>query len=178
MRAVVLAAALALGALPAGAGPWFAHPFGELRAYHGDWLAVCNDLGQGPCRAVQTPLEPGETRVGMARLALERGPDGGMTITLSDLAMPEAGPATPRLFVDGREAALPAGSWAPGEPGLPGVLHSMAITDPALVADLLAQMKAGRWLELRHEGGAVTFSLRGVTAALAAIETQAGKQNR
>ena len=50
--AASLAALLALTPVPLFAQEWFTHRFGELRAYHGDWLAVCSENGAGACRIV------------------------------------------------------------------------------------------------------------------------------
>lgn len=44
---------------------WFMHPYGELRAYHGDWLAVCKD-GEtglaGPSRSSLCRARPASAR--------------------------------------------------------------------------------------------------------------------
>jgi len=165
--------AVALSAAPALAQDWFLHPFGELRAYHGDWLAVCNDAGEGPCRAVQIMLEPGETRVGPARLSLEQAETGRFDVVFHHEAL-MGGVRDPLVLdIDGDLLTLSSGQWAPGEPGRPNVIAAFHIADPALAETLLARMKAGRRLTLRHDAGEARFSLRGVTAALAAIQPQA-----
>jgi hypothetical protein len=79
--------AMAFAAVPSLAQDWFLHPHGELRAYHGDWLAVCEEAGDGPCRAVQIMLEPSETRVGPARLALERREGGRVDVVFHHQAL-------------------------------------------------------------------------------------------
>jgi invasion protein IalB len=172
MRIAVALLAGVLLAAPAAArdGVWFSHRFGELRAYFGDWLAVCANDGMGPCRAVQIVLEGDETRVGPSRLALLRGDDGDYAIAVFDQGMPSAGLAPVAFVFDGVPVTLDAADWQPGEPGFPNALESLAITDPAVTADLLARMRAGNRLTVRYTGGEAAFSLRGVTAALAAIE--------
>lgn len=152
------------------------HPYGELRAYHGDWLAVCNDRGEGPCRAVQIVLDPGETRVGPARLSLEQNASGGLDVVFFHVLL-MAGIADPLILdLDGEEWTLTPDEWSPGEPGLPNVIAAFHLSDPALAGELVQRMKAGRRLVLRHPAGEAVFSLRGVTTALAAIEAQGDKR--
>jgi invasion protein IalB len=165
----------ALAVAPALAQGWFQHPFGELRAYHGDWLAVCDNAGDGPCRAVQIMLEPGETRVGPARLALERHDGGLFAIVFHHHALIEGVPDPLVLSIDGEALTLAPDQWAAGEPGLPNVIAAFHIVDAALAEMLVARMKAGWRLTLSHDAGEARFSLRGLTAALAAIETQAAR---
>jgi invasion protein IalB len=57
------------------------------------------------------------------------------------------------------------------------VIAAFHIADVELAKDLVARMKAGSRLTLRHDAGEAHFSLRGVTAALAAIEAQAASRN-
>ena len=170
MVTAALLMALSIGA--AQAEGWFLHPEGELRAYHGDWLAVCDNGGEGPCRAVQILLEPGETRVGPARLVLEQNGVGGLDIVFHHLALFEGVRDPLVLEVDGDAVTLAPDHWAPGEPGRPNVIAAFHIADPALAEALVTRMKAGWRLTLRHDAGEATFSLRGVTAALAAIAAQ------
>lgn len=118
-------------------------------------------------------LEPGETRVGPTRLALERRDGGRIDIVFHHQAL-FGGVRDPLvLAIDGAALTLAPEQWATGEPGLPNVIAAFHILDPALAETLLARMKAGRRLTLRHDAGEAQFSLRGVTAALAAIEAQA-----
>jgi len=173
LRGSLTGAALMLVAAATQAQDWFLHPHGDLRAYHGDWLAVCDGGGDGPCRAVQTMLEPGETRVGPARLALERQDTGKIDIVFHHLALMEGVRDPITIDIDGAALTLSAGQWAPGEPGRPMVIAAFHIADPALAADLVARMKAGARLTLRHDAGEAQFPLRGVTAALAAIDVRA-----
>ena len=53
---------------------WFVHPFGALRSYHGDWLAVCDKEETGNCRLVNYLLRPGNTFYGF---------DGVLTVGFS-----------------------------------------------------------------------------------------------
>lgn len=172
LRLVAPCVAMALAVAPALAQDWFLHRYGELRAYHGDWLAVCDKAGDGPCRVVQIMLEPGETRVGPARLALEQGDGGRFDIVFHHQAL-FGGVRDPlELVIDGEPLTLAPEQWAAGEPGLPNVIAAFHIADAALAGTLVARTKAGRRLTLRHHAGEAQFSLRGVTAALAAIETR------
>ena len=170
---IVAGVMMAFSAGPALAKDWFLHPYGELRAYHGDWLAVCDEGGAGACRAVQIMLEPGETRVGPARLALERKDAGHFDVVFHHQALIAGVRAPLVLDIDGDALTLSPGQWAPGEPGRPNVIAAFHIADVELAKGLVARMKAGSRLTLRHDAGEAQFSLRGVTAALAAIEAQA-----
>lgn len=178
-RAACLAGALALGLAsqaPAEDGAWFLHPFGEMRAYFGDWLAVCAEAGRGPCRAVQIVLEGEETRVGPARLAVHPRASGGHVLTLYMRGMPEAGRDPVIFAIDGHVLPLAPEDWAPGEPGAPNVMETLTISDPDVTGDLVDRMRAGLRLTVSHGGGGgprggdqAVFSLRGLTAALDAI---------
>lgn len=175
LPAATAALAIVVSVGTARAEGWFLHQFGELRAYHGDWLAVCDNGGEGPCRAVQILLEPGETRVGPARLALARSDTGRFDVIFHHQLLFDGVHDPLVLEIDGAALTLEPGQWAPGEPGLPNVIAAFHIADPALAETLVARMKAGRRLTLRHDAGAAEFSLRGVTAALAAIDAQVAR---
>lgn len=171
LHRVVPGVAMILAAPPTLAQDWFPHPYGELRAYPGDWLAVCDNAGNRPCRTVQIMLEPGETRVGPARLALERRNNGRFDIVFHHEALLGGGVREPLgLVIDGQSLTLAPDQWAAGEPVLPNVFAAFHIVDPAFIGTLVTRMKAGRRLTLRDEAGEAYFALRGVTAALAAIE--------
>ena len=167
-RAACLAGVLALGLAaqaPAEDGAWFLHPFGEMRAYFGDWLAVCAEAGRGPCRAVQIVLEGEETRVGPARLAVHPQASGGHVLTLYMRGMPEAGRDPVIFAIDGHVL-----------PGAPNVMETLTISDPDVTGDLVDRMRAGLRLTVSYGGGGgprggdqTVFSLRGLTAALDAI---------
>jgi len=178
-RAAALAAALAAGPATAATGTdgaWFLHRFGEMRAYFGDWLAVCAEAGRGPCRAVQIRLEGAETRVGPARLAVLPQASGAPVLTLYMRGMPEAGRAPVVFVVDGHILPLAPGDWLPGEPGLPNVRETLTIARPEVASDLVRRMRAGLRLSVSYGGGGgpgggdqTVFPLRGLTAALDAI---------
>ena len=168
--AVTFTLALLFSPTPASAEPWFLHHFGELRAYHGDWLAVCRDRGRGDCRTVQIVLEPDQTFFGQSRLSLKRRADGGYAIDVFDRGMPSEGHGPIVFTFDGVALELKPDQWRKGDSDSVNVSENMAITDPDLSADLVRRMKAGRELVVSYKGGDATFSLRGVTASLGAIE--------
>jgi hypothetical protein len=171
------------GPATAADGVWFLHRFGEMRAYFGDWLVVCADQGRGPCRAVQIALEGDETRVGPARLAIHPEAAGGPALTLFMRGMPETGRDPVVFVIDGHVLPLRQGEWIAGEPGLPNVLETVTVADPAVTEELLRRMRAGLRLTVSYGGGGGPrggdqkgFSLRGLTAALDAIEAREGKE--
>ena len=168
--AIAVTFTLLFSPTPASAEPWFLHHFGELRAYHGDWLAVCRDWGRGDCRTVQLVLEPGQTFFGQSRLSLKRRADGGYAIDVFDRGMPSEGHGPIVFTFDGVALELKPDQWRKGDSDSVNVSENIAITDPELSADLVRRMKAGRELVVSYKGGDATFSLRGVTASLGAIE--------
>ena len=106
MRAILVAAVLAT---PAAAQDWFLHSSGELRAFHGDWLAVCADEGAGACRLVATGVDPGSGAFFDFRLAAHRidnSPD--WAIEVMDRNMPAAELTALTLSFDGEALAIPA----------------------------------------------------------------------
>ncbi|MEC3859705.1 hypothetical protein VK792_00290 [Mesobacterium sp. TK19101] len=177
MNRAGLIAALVLSAAPAFAGDWFQHKFGELRSYHGDWLAVCNDAGAGPCRAVQTAVDPGSAAYFDQRLAVHRidgTPD--WAVELMDRGMPDAIESL-RFTFDGVATDVPSGAWKSGELVYANVAETVTITDPTIAADLVAKMKAGNRLMISYApqgsgDGSAAVSLRGITAAANAIEAR------
>ena len=183
-KAVAVAVALAAGPATAADGTWFLHRFGEMRAYFGDWLAVCEDAERGACRAVQIKLEGDETRVGPARLAVHRREAGAYLLTLRMRGMPESGRDPVVFVVDGHVLPLAPGDWRPGEPDAPNVLETLTIERPEVTEDVVRRMEAGLRLTVSYGGGGgprggdqTVFSLRGLTAALDAIEARA-EENR
>ncbi len=160
------------------AEPWFLHHFGELRAYHGDWLAVCEDSGRGKYRTVQIVLRPGttETRCGQSHLVLRRISNGDYTIDVYDEGMPsrEIGPIV--FTFDRTRIELKPTQWRSGSAAYKSHAENITITDPVLSRDFLRRIKAGRWLTVSYKGGDATFSLRGATGSLSAIETH--RRNR
>jgi len=177
MKRTSLIILLVVIAAPAIAGDWFQHKFGELRSYHDDWLAVCNDSGAGPCRAVQTAADPGSAAYFDQRLALHRidgTPD--WAVEIMDRGMPDTIDSL-RLTFDGVATDVPAGAWKKGELVFANVAETVTITDPAVADDIMAQMKAGNRLTIAYTpqgsgDGSAEFSLRGITAAANAIEAR------
>ena len=171
---------------PAISGEWFKHEFGELRAYHGDWLNVCADNGKGACRAVQVQKKKnGDRFFGQARLSIHVSVGGSYIIDVYKQGMP----ALPRIVpITTSIDSAPGGkktlsgiefrsrSWRPGEATAENVAESFTLTDTKLNTLLVQQMLPGRSLRFKYaldtNGNldTVTFSLRGVTAALNAID--------
>lgn len=177
MRHTIGATVFALSlANPLVAQEWFLHQFGEQRAYHGDWLAVCSEEGAGPCRMVQTGKDAGSDAFFDNRIALHRidgTPD--WSVVIMDRGM-YAGEVT-RVWaeIDGEVFVLT--EWSIGEMGIPNVAETVTITQPALTEPLVAAMKAGNRMVVRYDpvgagDGASQYSLRGVTAASNAIEAR------
>ncbi len=157
------------------AGPWFMHEFGELRAYHKDWLAVCANGGKGACRVVQIKLEnKNEPFFGDARLAVNEGdPEGAPWIELFARNIPAPLGAL-IVRIDGKQVAAlePLKGYQPAR----NTMETYWIDDAAIVNDLLPQMLAGNTIVFDYQANEnglrkqVSFSLRGITAALRAIE--------
>ena len=174
MRALLLAATLT-GA-PAQADPWFLHPFGELRSYHGDWLAVCAESGDGPCRAVQLALRDGDDPFfGSSRLAVHPGRDGRYRIEVYDDGMPEA--RVDQVVFDFGEAEMSLASRGFSKGSVDGVnvAETIAILDQDLAARIARLIREENRVRVRYAEGDVVlgeaeFSLRGSAAALRAIE--------
>ncbi|MEM9854705.1 MAG: hypothetical protein AAF841_09675 [Pseudomonadota bacterium] len=174
-------AGLALGALtsaPLAASDWFQHPFGELRAFHQDWLVVCAEKGRGACRAVRAQAAPGSDAFFDQRVSLKRG-DTGWHIELMQRDMPERDLERVTFRFAREEIALQAGAWVPGERAVRNVAETITLTEGANVDAIIDAMRAGRFLEIGYEArsGAARWEararvpLRGLSAAMAAIET-------
>ena len=191
-RAAPLLLALAGSALaaPAGAQDWFEHPFGELRSYHLDWLAICADTGAGPCRVVYSAADIGSGAAFDRRLTLRYDEAAGTWMPeVMDRGMPESGLRRLAFVFDGDTTvlALPT-AYMPGEAGTADALgrtaevaETVSITDPDLAARLNDEMRAGRTLAVRYlplgtGDGVAEFSLRGVRAAQAAVESHVAKR--
>ena len=163
---------------PAQAQEWFTHSSGELRAYHGDWLAVCEDGGAGPCRAVTTAVDPGSSAFFDLRLAIHRidaSPD--WQVEVMDRGMPAAGLSALSVSVDGEVVVIPSGAWEPGDFEGFNAVDTAVIRDADLAGGLVARMKPGRqavmvYRPLGEGDGEAVFSLRGITAAANAIEAR------
>ena len=182
MRAAVALASLLLGATPAVAGDWFQHRFGEARAYHGDWLAVCADKGEGACRAVMLYADENAPGGGYRRLAVAVDAPGRYAVTLFHRTMPTP-PPQPLVFEIGRDVyRLEPGTWKVGERTVDNLLETITVTDATVARTLVDAMKAGNAMRFAYGGArssgsgpgarAPSFSLRGVTAALDAIEAR------
>lgn len=166
---------------PASAAPWFLHHFGELRSYHGDWLDVCDDAGRGPCRAVQVLLrKDGDTFFGESRLTL-RVVDGGFMIEVYDAGLPDGIGDILNFDFGTKQVAVTRRQWKLGETAYDNVAETFTVTDPALTAQLIDLIRAGRWLTVRYDmpdgtEGTAKFSLRGSTDALDALARQVATQ--
>lgn len=177
MRQLIGAAIFAFTlASPLAAQEWFLHQFGELRAYHGDWLAVCTEEGAGPCRMVQTGKDAGSDAFFDNRIALHRidgTPD--WSVVIMDRGMDAV--AVTRVWAEIDGETLELTGWSVGEMGIPNVAETVTVTDPALTTPLVAAMQAGNRMVLRYtpQGGGdgmSRYSLRGVTAAANAINAR------
>lgn len=175
LKMMGLWAALAL-ATPASAGDWFTHSFGELRAYHGDWLNVCAQNGDGQCRAVQyEPAQDGSAFFGEARLALYYETPARYVADLYAKGLQAE--AVDQIVLDfgaARMELLP-GDWQIGGAYTPNLLETVALVQPELVALFEQHVRAyGRlnvsFLSQGAEIRAASFSLRGSDAALTAID--------
>ncbi len=169
-----LSAIIVMGAgSQAFAGKWFMHEFGELRAYHQDWLAVCADAGKGACRIVQLKVKADDTFFG----------DGRLTVNEGD---PESNPWIELVVMDGLEASEPLTVIVDGqtlatlEPQTGymrdrNTINAYIIDEAKIVGRLLPAMRAGRYITFDYalaNGGrqSIQFSLRGVTAAWRAVQ--------
>ena len=152
MHRLLLAAAVL--ATPAMAGERFRHQSGDLRAYFADWLAVCSDGGAGSCHVVRASADPGSNAYFDMLLAAHRV-EGS-----ADWAV-----------------AVPAGAWTRGDMTSTNVSDTVLIRNSAVAGDPVARMKpAARVVvtyALKGDGdGVATFPLRGVTAAMNAVEAR------
>lgn len=180
MMSALLCAGGALADESVSEGKWFVHEFGELRSYHGDWLAVCDDEGAGPCRLVQYKLKGdgdtffGESRLSVAQTSIDGEPN--LIFDFFDRGAPDEpqGLVTLEIFPN---------SWVltPGRdvteaftPGGGTVAESFQVRRPDLIDEIVAEMRSGSLLRLSYQGASerkkLVFSLRGFAAALAAIE--------
>ncbi|MEL6978176.1 MAG: hypothetical protein AAGM38_05800 [Pseudomonadota bacterium] len=184
--------ALAAPVAPTGAlaedGAWFLHEFGELRSYHGDWLAVCGPDARGSCRLVQFLFEPGQRDrfFGSARLSVESDPESGEIdrIELYARGAPDEPLGAVGIVIDGNAWSLRPGSEIRGaRTGAGGVIsESYEITASSLLAELHAAMRRGETLRIgyRTQEGAqrLRFSLRGYAAGMAAIDALEARRGR
>ena len=81
-----------------------------------------------------------------------------------------------RLDFDGQWIDLAPGAWKAGEMATANVAETFTILDPALSDHLIEMMKAGNVLTVTYrpigKDGTAQFSLRGVTAAIDAVEAR------
>lgn len=176
MRVILMAGWMGLMASSVGAGPWFQHEYGEMRSYHGDWLAVCKEAGNGACRIVATAKDPGSAAYFDLRLAAHRidgSPD--WAVEVMDRNMPASAVETLVFTFDGEAVRIPTGQWTAGDFDFGNAVDSLVIRDAALADDLVARMMTGGLVSVsyapRGEGdGRAEFSLRGVTSAVRAVE--------
>ncbi|RVT87196.1 hypothetical protein DXV76_03705 [Rhodobacteraceae bacterium CCMM004] len=172
MRAALLA--LCLAAAPAAAQEWVLHDSGELRADHGDWLAVCADGGAGPCRAVQTFADPGSDAYFDGRLALHLGVDGGWTIEVMDRGLPAERVGAMNFTFGTDVVDVPLSAIRPGDIGGGPAADTVTLDLPELTRDLVARIAAAARVTVNYApsgdgDGVARFSLRGSRAALEAV---------
>lgn len=177
MRKLILPVFLLLAATPAKATDWFLHTYGELRAYHAHWLAVCNDGGEGACRAVQYEADPGSSAIFDERIAVHRidgTPD--WRIEVMDRGMPETLTGL-RFVIDGETFEVEPAGYRMGGIEYVNVAETVLITDPDLNYQLLGKMRAGNRLTVHYAPGGsgdgkAVFSLTGFTSATNAIDAR------
>jgi invasion protein IalB len=187
MRAVIAALLLTFTS-QAGASTieklWFLHPFGELRSYHGDWLAVCDKEETGNCRLVNYLLSPSDSFYGF---------DGVLTVgfyienekirNYMDLNAPgiehpySTGVVLTFDYIDfhiNAEEILSGGIYTSSkdnsEVHLYDVHETFAILNEDLMSAIKNNMKKARWLNFNYRNGKVQFSLRGFSSAYRAVE--------
>jgi invasion protein IalB len=164
----------------------FLHEFGELRVYFHDWLVVCDDWGNGPCRAVYYVLgEDGDTSFGESVLRLHRERAGAPTeIEFFDRGAPEPS-GLMFIRVDGHEvlSLSPRTDFSAYSTGGSQVMETVQFNNHRNVERMISEMRAGRWMEIDYqrtsdERKQVTISLRGLTASLRFIDRQLASQSR
>lgn len=165
-------------------GKWFLHKFGELRAYHGDFLNVCDGTQFRNCRTVQYGFDAGQSDAffGNSRLSIARILDGESTtggdpaqytieIYIRDLPDDPQGPFT--LSINGEIFQLSNQDWRAGSPEGYNVSQTFSIINPALTEKLIPSMRKGDSLRVLYDGWKQTrFQLKGLSNALDAIEKQ------
>lgn len=181
LMAMLCAGLIAL-ASSARAQAWFPHPFGELRSFHKDWLAVCEANGAGPCRLVRAAADEGSDAFFDQRLTLCHGEDGWW-IEVMDRGMPEADLTQLIFRFAQREFALDASHWAPGERQFETVVETVTIKDRAVVDPIIDAMRAGLELEIAYRpagsgDGRLEIPLRGFSAAMDAVIKQEEEKKR
>jgi len=192
VRVLVFAIIATIGLMPSNSfgasidGKWFLHSFGEMRAYFGDFLAVCDEEGFRRCRIVQygfgpqvdvegNPVASQDGFFGNSRLSIQQEFDANVAPTFqieifsTKLSDVPKGPMT--LSIDGQVFQLTEDDWQAGSPEGYNVAKTFSIIEPSLNAEIIAAVKAGNRLRVLHDGWSEThFQLRGITRALMAIE--------
>jgi len=167
-------------------GKWFLHKFGEMRAYFGDFLAVCDGNEFKHCRVIQYGFGPNvdgdqadapDSFFGNSRLAVQQDFDADgeahYTFEIFSTKMPYKpnGPMT--ISIDGKVFQLGNEDWNAGSPEGYNVVQTFSITDPSLTDQMVAVMKAGNRMRVLHDDWSQTwFQLRGFTRALEAIKNR------
>ena len=161
---------------PAAAVDWVQHKFGELRAYHGDWLNVCTKDGKGDCRTVQIPLKAGDDPFfGESQLTLHVAPEGSYQIEFFQRNLiADRDMYIGFCFDDFCSGTDGPTTWRPGSKGAENVAETIIFTDAELSKLMVERMIKNNRLEIVYGPNDASkrakFSLRGVTAALKAIE--------
>ena len=124
---------LLVGCRASVAGGWFFHEFGELRAYHQDFLNVCTQAGHGECRTVQYRLPPGgDSFFGDASLTVRRTAprEYRVEVFVRDLPDVPQGPMT--VMVGGEVLLIREDQWAPGTSQYTNVAETFHLSDASL----------------------------------------------
>lgn len=163
------------GFASAHAGKWIIHEFGELRSYHGDWLNVCADMGRGDCRSVHYELKPGgDTFFGDSVVTVHRLDGGGYAVGIFARDLSAERLETLTIEIDGEPFHLPASARKAGTLRFDNVVDTVTVVDPDVASKLVQAMQAGNWMDVQFapaaNDGTARIRLRGITAALGAIE--------
>jgi len=159
------------------AGPWFKHRFGELRAYHGDWLNVCEDGGAGQCRTVQTYVGSGKDRFfGESKLSVYIEHNDRVSVEVYDMGMPALTGASLRFDFGDQIISVPADQWRIGARDAENVAETVFIPPSEISTRLVTLIRAKARLKVTYplhgaDSGIAPFSLRGSNAAIAALKT-------
>lgn len=181
IAALLAAVLLALSALPAPVAAQSAEPdavtmkFGERRAYFKDWLAACRPGGYCSALAYVGVDPTGDFADYIIRVEqAQAGADYGV-IFIPVKIIPDKEP--PLLVkVDGREVAVLEPGDDRGLTREPGdALNEYRFAQSRANLEILPAMKRGRFMTILFKDNeglptAQTFSLRGLTAALAWFE--------
>lgn len=163
---------------------WFLHPFGELRSYHGDWLAVCSDEETGNCRLVNYILTPGDSFYGRGGvLTFGFYKENGKTKNYLDVNAPGvAHPYSSGVVFTFDHIDLPiladnilsGGILSPSKKSSSidryDVYETFSMLNSELIFAIKNNMKKARWLNLSYRNGQVRFSLRGFSSAYKAVK--------